>query len=326
MSREEIKRSLIQSLGSWISGQELAGSLKVSRAAVWKQVRSLRAEGYEIEASRRGYRLASLPDLIDEDLVRVGLETRFVGRTVISHQSVLSTNAEAKRIAPWAENGTVVVAEVQTSGRGRMERSWHSPKGGVWMSVILKPQIPPNLAPRVNMAAAVAVARALEGLYGLEVRIKWPNDLLVGGRKVSGILTEIGAEMDLLDYAVVGIGINANLDPGFLPQEWKATSISGLLGREVLRLEIVKRVLQELEGACEEVEASFDRVYEEWRSRSATLGQRVRIITRSGEFEGCAQALEADGALMVRRDDGLLERVLAGDCVHLRPAKEMVSE
>ena len=326
MSREEIKRSLIQSLGSWISGQELAGSLKISRAAVWKQVGSLRAEGYEIEASRRGYRLVSLPDLICEDLVKAGLETKFVGGTVLSRQTVLSTNAEAKRIASSAENGTVVVAEVQTAGRGRMERSWHSPKGGVWMSVILKPRIPPSFAPRVNMAAAVAVARALEGLYGLEVRIKWPNDLLVGERKVSGILTEIGAEMDLLDYAVVGIGINANFNSDLFPEEWKATSISQLLGRDVLRVGLVQRVLKELEGACEEVEASFDRVYEEWMGRSATLGQRVRIITRSGEFEGCAQALEADGALVVRRDDGLLERVLAGDCVHLRPATVKVEE
>jgi BirA family biotin operon repressor/biotin-[acetyl-CoA-carboxylase] ligase len=326
LSREEIKGALVRRLGSWTSGQELARSLKISRAAVWKQVQSLRVEGYEIEASRKGYRLASMPDLISEDLVKAGLETKFVGRTILSRSSVTSTNAEAKRIAPSAENGTVVVAEVQTVGRGRMERSWHSPKGGVWMSVILKPHIPPALASRVNMAAAVALARALEGLYGLDVRIKWPNDLLVGEMKVSGILTEIGAEMDSLDYAVVGIGINANLDPDLFPEEWKATSISRLLGRDVLRARLVQRVLEELEGACEEVEASFDQVYEEWKDRSATLGRRVRIITRSGEFEGRAAALEADGALVVRRDDGPFERVIAGDCVHLRPAIEKVEE
>jgi BirA family biotin operon repressor/biotin-[acetyl-CoA-carboxylase] ligase len=326
LSREEIKGALVRRLGSWTSGQELARSLKISRAAVWKQVQSLRVEGYEIEASRKGYRLASMPDLISEDLVKAGLETKFVGRTILSRSSVTSTNAEAKRIAPSSENGTVVVAEVQTVGRGRMERSWHSPKGGIWMSVILKPHIPPALASRVNMAAAVALARALEGLYGLDVRIKWPNDLLVGEMKVSGILTEIGAEMDSLDYAVVGIGINANLDPDLFPEEWKATSISRLLGRDVLRARLVQRVLEELEGACEEVEASFDQVYEEWKDRSATLGRRVRIITRSGEFEGRAEALEADGALVVRRDDGPFERVIAGDCVHLRPAIEKVEE
>ncbi|MGC9515879.1 biotin--[acetyl-CoA-carboxylase] ligase, partial [Methanocrinis sp.] len=213
MSREEVKGALITKIGSWTSGQKLARSLGVSRAAVWKQVESLRSEGYEIEASRRGYRLRSMPDLLCADLVGAGLDTKFVGGTVISRRSLTSTNAEAKRIAPWAENGTVVVAEIQTGGRGRMERSWNSPKGGVWMSVILKPKIPPTLAPRVNMAAAVAAARALSGLYGLEVEIKWPNDLLVMGRKVCGILTEIGAEIDSLDYAVVGIGINANIDP-----------------------------------------------------------------------------------------------------------------
>jgi BirA family biotin operon repressor/biotin-[acetyl-CoA-carboxylase] ligase len=326
LSREVIREKLIESLGSWTSGQKLAGSLKISRAAVWKQVQSLRSEGYEIESSKRGYRLASLPDLINEDLVKSGLKTRFVGRTIHRHPSLTSTNAEAKRIAPSAKNGTVVVAEVQTLGRGRMERPWHSPKGGVWMSIILKPRIPPNLAPRVNMAAAVAVARALEGLYALDVRIKWPNDLLVGEKKVSGILTEIGAEMDLLNYAVVGIGINANLDPALFPEEWRATSLSGLLGRDILRRELVQRVLVEVEVAFADLESSFDGVREEWKDRSATLGRRVRIITRDGEFEGRAEALEADGSLLVRRDDGRRERVYAGDCVHLRPATEMPEE
>jgi len=320
LSREEIRKALIQGLGSWTSGQMLAESLKISRAAVWKQVQSLRSEGYEIESSKRGYRLASLPDLLSEDLVKDGLKTEFVGRTVISHPSLASTNAEAKRIAPPAENGTVVVAEVQTAGRGRMDRSWHSPKGGVWMSVILKPKIPPALASRVNMAAAVAVARALEGLYDLDVRIKWPNDLLVGERKICGILTEIEAEMDSLNYAVVGIGINANIEAARLPEDWRATSISRELGRDVLRAELVQRVLLEVERASEEMTVSFDRVCREWMARSATLGQRVRIITRIGEFEGRAEALEADGALLVRKDDGTGERIIAGDCTHLRPA------
>jgi BirA family biotin operon repressor/biotin-[acetyl-CoA-carboxylase] ligase len=326
LSREEIREVLIQNLGSWTSGQGLADSLGISRAAVWKQVQSLRVEGYEIEASKMGYRLESLPDLLSENLVKSGLKTKFIGRTVISHQSLTSTNAEAKRIAPSAENGTVVVAEVQTIGRGRMERHWHSPRGGIWMSVILKPKIPPSLAFRVNIAASIAVARALEGLYGLEVGIKWPNDLMVGERKVCGTLTEIGAEMDSLEYAVVGIGINANIDPDHFPEEWKATSISGLLGREVLRLELVQSILEELERACEGMATSFDQVMGEWSDHSATLGRKVRIITRDGEFEGRAEALEPDGSLRVRKGDGIEERVLAGDCVHLRPAKEMADE
>ncbi len=326
MIREEVRGALITKIGTWTSGQNLARSLGVSRAAVWKQVESLRSEGYEIEASRRGYRLVSMPDLLSADLVGAGLDTKFVGGTVISRRSLASTNAEAKRIAPWAEDGTVVVAEIQTGGRGRMERAWHSPRGGVWMSVILKPKIPPSLAPRVNMAAAVAAARALWGLYGLEVEIKWPNDLLVRGKKICGILTEIGAEIDSLDYAVVGIGINANIDPALFPEEWRATSISGELGREVRRVELIQRVLEELERACEEMAMSFDRIYQDWRGRSATFGRRVRIVTRNGEFEGSAVVLEADGALLVRRDDGRRERVIAGDCVHLRPAEEKAGE
>lgn len=316
-----MKRVLMERLGSWTSGEELAASYGISRAAVWKAVRSLRAEGYDIEASRKGYRLSSIPDLLREDIIKASLGTELLGRAVIVHPSLPSTNAEAKRIAASADDGTVVVADLQTAGRGRMERSWSSPPGGVWMSIIVKPKIPPSLAFRVNIAASVAVARALEALYSLDVKIKWPNDLLVGGMKVSGILTEIGAEMDCLEYAVVGIGINANIDPGSLPEEWKATSISGELGREVLLVELVTRVLEEMEEIYGDIAGSFDRIHEEWSQRSATLGRRVRITTRSGEFEGRAVDLDADGALLVERDGGPLERVVAGDCVHLRRSK-----
>ncbi|HPJ31107.1 MAG TPA: biotin--[acetyl-CoA-carboxylase] ligase [Methanothrix sp.] len=325
MRRREIKRVLLEELGDWISGETLAESLGVSRAAVWKQVQSLRAEGYDIEASKRGYRLGSVPDLLSEDLVGWGLKTRFVGRTIFIFPSLTSTNAEAKSIAASAEEGTVIVSEVQTSGRGRMERPWLSPPGGVWMSIILKPRIHPSLASRVNIAAAVAAARALESLYGLEVRIKWPNDLLVGEKKICGILTEMGAEMDQLEYAVVGIGINANLDPDLLPKEWGATSISGELDREVLRAQLIGRVLEEVERACEEVDGPFEGLLEEWSLRSGTLGRRVRITTRSGEFEGVAEALEDDGALVVRRDDGDMVRVFAGDCIHLRAGAEQAN-
>jgi BirA family biotin operon repressor/biotin-[acetyl-CoA-carboxylase] ligase len=320
LSREEIERELIQRAGRWTSGQDLAEALGISRAAVWKAVESLRAEGYEIEASRRGYRMRYAPDLLREEVVKAGLATEFVGRTFIYHHTLASTNAEAKRIAPSAEDGSVVVAEVQTAGRGRMERSWSSPRGGVWMSVILKPHIPPALAFRVNIAASVAVARALAALYRLDVKIKWPNDLTVGEKKVCGILTEIGAEMDTLDYAVVGIGINANLDPATFPEGWKATSISREAGGDIQRVGLVQRALEELERCYGEMTTSFDLIHQEWSSRSSTLGRRVKIITRSCEFEGMAVVLEADGALLVRKDDGSEERVLAGDCVHLRPA------
>lgn len=322
MNREEIERELIQRAGRWTSGQDLAEALGISRAAVWKAVESLRAEGYEIEASRRGYRMRSAPDLLREEVVKAGLATEFVGRTFIYHPTLASTNAEAKRIAPSAEDGTVVVAEVQTAGRGRMERPWSSPRGGVWMSVILKPDIPPALAFRVNIAASVAVARALAALYRLDVKIKWPNDLTVGEKKVCGILTEIGAEMDTLDYAVVGIGINANLDPASLPEGWKATSISREAGGDIQRVELVQRALEELERCYGKMKTSFDLIHQEWSSRSSTLDRRVKIITRSCEFEGTAEALEADGALLVRKDDGSMEKVLAGDCVHLRSAMD----
>jgi len=322
LSRQEVLGCLLRRQGAWTSGEEIAAGLGISRSAVWKQVQSLRSNGYEVEASpKKGYKLEKLPDILSAELVECGLETDFVGRSLFCYPETNSTNLIAKEMAPSAPNGAAVLAEVQTGSRGRMGRYWLSPPGGVWMSVILKPRIPLREAFRINLAASVAVARTIYGLYGLEAGIKWPNDLIVGEKKICGVLTEIGAEMDCLDYAVVGIGINANLDldPVSFPEEWNATSISRELGRNVSRIRLVQRVLLEVERAYKEMTESFDSVHREWSDRSITLGRRVRIITRTGEFEGLATRLEDNGALRVRDDNGTETRVLAGDCVHLRP-------
>ena len=321
MSRNEVLRSLLQKRGSWVSGEEIGSSLGVSRAAVWKGVNSLRSEGYEIESSSgRGYRLVGDSDILAEELIVCDLKTEFVGRPTHFYKEVVSTNAVAKEVASSASNGTAILAEVQTGGRGRMDRPWHSPSGGVWISVILKPKFMPAEAFKVNLTVSVALARALFHLYGLDVGIKWPNDLIVGNKKICGVLTEIGAEMDGLDYAVVGMGINANVDPDSFPEEWKATSLSCELGRDVSRVELIQRILFEVERAYKEMLESFELISNEWAARSVTLKRRVKIITRTSEFEGVATTLEEDGALRVRRDDGTETKVMAGDCVHLRPS------
>ncbi len=260
------------------------------------------------------------PDLLAEELIESELGTEFVGRPIHFCKEVVSTNAVAKEMAFSASNGTVILAEVQTSGRGRMNRFWHSPPGGVWMSIILKPNIMPSEAFKINLAVSVALARALFCLYGLDVGIKWPNDLIVGEKKICGVLTEIGAEMDGLSYAVVGIGINANMDPDSFLGEWKATSLSCELDRNVSRAELVQKILLEVERAYEEMLESFELISKEWSTRSVTLKRRVKIITKTSEFEGVAVGLEEDGALKVRRDDGTETKVMAGDCVHLRPS------
>lgn len=302
--------------GEWVSGQEIAESQGVSRAAVCKQIKILRARGYEIESStRKGYRLACRPDLLDAALIRSGLETRAVGCRVQCFREVDSTNRVARSLARDCPNGAVFISERQTEGRGRLSRSWQSPTGGVWMSILFRPDLPLPDAHRINMAASVAVARAVSKLYGLDPRIKWPNDILIGEQKLCGILMEISAEVDRIDYAVVGIGINANVDVSGFPLEWKSTSLSRELGRDVSRVELIQKILQEIDIIFGVID--FKDLYREWCDRSATLGKMVRVTSGGGDVVGQAVELSSDGALIVA-SKGTSVRVLAGDCIHLR--------
>jgi BirA family biotin operon repressor/biotin-[acetyl-CoA-carboxylase] ligase len=302
--------------GEWVSGEEMATRQGVSRAAVWKQIRALRKRGYEIESStRKGYRLARKHDLLDADLIRSGLKTEWLGKNLRCLIEVASTNEVARTIARECRNGTVILAETQTQGRGRLSRSWASPPGGIWMSLILKPQISLDRAYRINMIISVAIARALFELYGLVAGIKWPNDLLIEEKKICGILLEVSAEVDRLDYVVVGIGINANVDMSDFPVEWRTTSLRQELGREIARFELIQKILQEIEDLYQRMDSI--EIYEEWRRRSVTLGRQVCINSISGDLLGEAVDLAEDGALLIRSQDDL-HRVLAGDCIHLR--------
>ena len=294
----------------------MAAHLGVSRAAVWKQIEALRASGYEIEAStRKGYRMSAKPDLLDADLILSGLETKWLGKNLLCFCEVDSTNAVAASMAQKADNGTVILAERQTQGKGRMARSWASPQGGIWMSIILKPDMPLADAYRLNMIASIALARAFFGLYSLSAGIKWPNDLLIGDQKICGILMEINAEVDRLNYVIMGIGINANIDVSGFPEEWRSTSLWHEMKRKIMRVELIQRILQEMEELYERMGSK--EIYEEWRGRSITLGRQVRITSINGDLYGEAMDLEEDGALIVKTENDLM-RVLAGDCIHLR--------
>jgi len=301
--------------GIWVSGEEIAGRLGVSRAAVCKKVRALRARGYRIDsAPRRGYRLLQA-DFIDPERIRRSLQAKLVGRELHYFQEVESTNQVAGSLAESCPDGTVVLAEVQSRGRGRLARSWASPPGGIWMSIVLKPALPLAQVCRVNMAVSLAVTRALSRLYRLEGRIKWPNDILIEGRKVSGVLMEVRAELDRLDYVIAGVGLNVNLDPARFPAGWNATSISDQLGHNVDRTDLVAEILCRLEEAYLNLESR--EILEEWRALSATTGRIVRISSTEGDLEGEAVGLGEDGSLCIKTERGL-QRVLAGDCLHLR--------
>lgn len=316
----DTRRALLSALSDGpVAGPELAERLGVSRAAVWKQVESLREDGFGVESGDDGYRVTDVPEY-GESAVAFGLDAPF---EVEYHDSLGSTNDRGRELAVSGASNVAVVANEQTGGRGRLEREWTAPSGGVWVSLLVRPDHPPAHVPAFTLAAAVATTRAAREA-GVDAHIKWPNDVLVGdvddddaaetggrgGRKLAGILTEMEGEADRVSWVVVGIGVNANVDAADLPPG--ATSIRAEAG-DVSRRAFVQRLVEEFHALSEDIEA----VLPAWREYSSTLGRRVRVETPGGTVEGEAIDVRFPGALVVRTDDG--ENVVhAGDCEHLR--------
>lgn len=252
--------------------------------------------------------------------VNRGLKTKILGRKIVYLSEVGSTNEEAKKLAgEGAPEGIVVIAERQTRGKGRLSRTWVSPGGGIWLSLILRPKIAPSEAPKIALLAGLVAAKAISQL-GLNARLKWPNDVLINERKVCGVLTEADAELEKVNYLIVGIGINANFEPELFPSEFRsaATTIRRELGMEISRVELVQRLLEELEREYEIFNrGEFSAILEEWKKLSATIGARVRVITSGRTIDGVAEDLDEDGALLVNTGEKI-ERIITGDCVHLR--------
>ena len=245
-----------------------------------------------------------------------GLETEFVGRNLVYHPAIPSTNDEARRLArAGAPDGTLVITDYQTAGRGRLERRWEAPAGSsLLMSLIFRPHLAAHEVLRLTMICGLAAVDAIESQTGLQVGLKWPNDLVIGGAKLGGILTEIELEGERVGHAVVGLGLNVNLDPDQLPQGllMEATSLSQHLGREVARQSLLRALLQAMELRYRTLEAG--RLPQaEWAERLVTLGRSVSISALGDSMEGVAEGVNEDGALLVRRADGRLETILAGD-------------
>lgn len=316
----EILKALRTGGSGGISGAELSQELGVSRAAIWARVRELRALGYEIVASpHRGYRLDSTPDLLHADdlLSRLG-GTRVIGRDIRVFQETTSTNDIIEKLArDGVKEGVAVFAESQTRGRGRLGRKWTSPAGkGLWFSVLLRPDLRPQDATQLTVAFAAALRRAISRQSGLNPAIKWPNDILVNGRKAAGILTELSAELDRVKHLVAGIGVDVNLARAEFPAAFRdsATSLSAELGRPVSRPDLAVAILRELDADYERVRSGqFAAVADEWEEHCTTIGREVRIQTGSRRVSGRAEALGEDGALLVRTEHGRVERVVGGD-------------
>ena len=306
-----------------VPGPKIASEIGVTRSTVWMWIEKLRALGVEIKGHpSRGYQLAKLPDILAPSLIRPELGECEIGRRIVHCFRADSTNNLALKLAAeGAPHGTVVLAEEQTAGRGRFGRSWYSEKSsGIYASVILRPPLSPAAAPAITLMAGVAAERALGSSTGLPVDIRWPNDLLVNGKKVCGILTEMSAELDRLHSVVLGIGINVNHRE--MPPELKtiATSLR-IEGRKTFsRANILVALLKELERQyrvlLDEGTASIARA---WAAASSFAeGKRVRVLANSGGFLATTAGLEPSGALRVRRDDGEEISLVSGEVVEVK--------
>lgn len=301
-----------------ISGAELADKLGISRAAIWARIEELRKLGYDITASpHTGYRLLDVPDVLhaDDIISRLG-KTRVVGRDIQVFQETTSTNDVIEKLArDGVKEGAVVFAEAQTKGRGRLGRRWVSTKGaGLWFSVLLRPPLRTMAATRLTIGAATAAARAITRQTGLHTEVKWPNDLLLRGKKVAGILTEMSAELDTVKYLILGLGINVN-QPEFPPEIRRlATSLNIEGGEPVNRAELAAALLRELDNDYHRIcTGKFPELADEWESQCATIGRNVTILVGTRKLQGRAEALDADGALLLRTQHGHLERIIGGD-------------
>jgi BirA family biotin operon repressor/biotin-[acetyl-CoA-carboxylase] ligase len=303
-----------------VSGTDLSHGLGISRAAIWARIEELRSLGYDIDASpHQGYRLVGVPDVLHADDLLSSLgRTRVIGRDIRVFEETTSTNDVVERLArDDVKEGVVVFAEAQTKGRGRLGRKWISPpRKGLWFSVLLRPKLHPLAVTQLTIAAATALFRAIRSQTGLEPGIKWPNDILIRGRKVAGILTELSAEPDAVKHVILGVGVGVNMTTGDFPVELRkhATSLRIEMGEPQNRAALAVAILQELDHDYHRVcSGRFEALADEWEEHCTTLGRRVAIQVGGRRMEGTAESLDAGGALLLRTDHGHLERIIGGD-------------
>lgn len=313
---DKILKIFSENIGRYVSGEDISKELDVSRTTIWKHIETLRDLGYDIEASPHlGYKLIGRPDRLIPEELQDNLKTKFLGKNVFAYESLDSTNDTAYKLAEnGEEEGTIVVAERQKKGKGRQGRSWSSPKGGIYLSCILKPQIEPKEVAKMTLVSAVAVCTSIREITGVPAMIKWPNDIIIKGKKVCGILTEMKAEQDKVDFLIVGIGVNVDTHLEFLPKG--ATLLVKKSENKFSKVALTKRILENLEHYVLLFrKEGFKKIRGEWRDLSVTVGRRIRIHCHDERIEGQALDVDEDGALVVRLDSGIQKRILSGDVV-----------
>ncbi len=310
--------SVLSTAEGYVSGQTLCEKLHVSRTAVWKVINQLKEEGYEIASvSGKGYRIEKRPDRITAEEILSRLRTKWAARTVCFYESIDSTNNEAKRLAErGAVSGTLVVAEEQVQGKGRRGRTWVTPAGSaIAMSLILRPEIPPEKASMLTLVMGMAAASACRELCGVDAGIKWPNDVVGDGKKICGILTEMSCEVDFINDVVIGIGMNTAVDQ--FPPELAQTAVSlhTLMGRRPDRAMLIDVCMEKFEQYYDRflMTQDFSLLMEDYNAFLVGKGRKVRVLYPDCEFEGISEGINAAGELMVRRTDGTVENVYAGE-------------
>jgi BirA family biotin operon repressor/biotin-[acetyl-CoA-carboxylase] ligase len=308
-----------------VSGETISNELGITRSAVWKHIQELRSMGYDIFSSQKeGYKLTRTSNKLLPYEIHKKLKTQFIGKKIRYLENTPSTIWVGKQMCLEGDvgkmHGMVIIAEEQTGGIGRMGRAWVSPSGGIWITVVLKPHVPIDHIFMITMAGSIAIARAIRKEFDLGALIKWPNDIFIGSKKVAGLLLELAAEADAVHYCLLSIGIDVNVPLNqFSPALQKdITSISAEVGHEVDRATFLARILKEFESRYLLIESGeYETIIREWKSLSCTLENRVQIRTLKNSFEGDAIDIDEFGALIIRKDNGKLERVISGDCYQL---------
>lgn len=318
-TRNKLIELLAKNQHEYISGQELSEQLQVSRSAIWKHMKQLEKDGYKIEGvSNKGYRILEFPQKISANTIQWGLSAEWIGNKIIHRTSVSSTQEVAHQAAKdGAPHGTVVIADEQTNGRGRMQRQWFSSANkGIWMSILLRPQIPLQTSPQLTLLCGIVLATVFEKALDAKPFIKWPNDILINEKKVAGILTEMRAEQDHIQYVVVGIGINVNQEENDFPEEIsnKASSLKVETGIAHDIHALIQEILKRFEKMYDQyMQSGFDFVKTIWEGFGFKIGKKIVIKTinneRRTEFLGIAE----DGALLIKNEHGEKEKLYAGE-------------
>ena len=324
--QSDVRTKLIEAFsdvnGTFISGQQIADYIGCSRTAVWKHIEELRTEGFVVEAVRnKGYRIIFTPEKVTANKIQLGLQTKTLGKMIHYKESVETTQKIARTLAnDGVPEGTLVVAEEQLGGKGRLMRNWYSPKfSGIWMSLILRPKIPFHQAPQLTLIAAVAVAQAIEHTTSLKPQIKWPNDILINRKKVTGILTELQAESDRVHSVIIGIGINVNQEKSDFPEELQEIATSLLIedGKKVSRARVIQEVLVRLEALYEQfLDEGFLPIKHLWESYAISLGKEIKATTVNDTIVGKAIGITDEGVLLVEDRSGKVHSIYSAD-IHI---------